>query len=177
MWVRGVFVAAAAANVLEKQAWMDTLTGTTLADNLAINALQSRYDSPDGMAFDHVSRKVYIADTGNDEIKELDVKANSVIPLYMPGLEKPRGLALGMPLMIFTGPYKYLYLVAGGNYKVRVIDLDMGWQSVQDVMGSGAQVLLSLVTGFHPNRTPTHPAMYSTPSRTPPPGGADPSSE
>jgi DNA-binding beta-propeller fold protein YncE len=50
------------------------VTGTT--DNP--NALNAKFNTPTGLAYDHVGQKLYIADTGNSRIRRMDIVTGAV---------------------------------------------------------------------------------------------------
>jgi len=95
-------------------------------------AADARFNEPEGLAFDTSQRILYIADTGNNEIRKLDLTAQVVTTLAgatSPGFadgalnaarfDAPQGVAL-------SADGGKLYVADSGNNAIRVVDLASG---------------------------------------------------
>lgn len=105
-------------------------------------AAQARFNEPEGLALASAQRVLYVADTGNNEIRKLDLTAQVVTTLagatsagFSDGaldaarFNAPQGVAL-------SSDGGKLYVADSGNNAIRVVDLEAG--TVSTLAGGGA---------------------------------------
>lgn len=111
-------------------------------------AVLAMFSGPEGMTFDSTKRILYVADTGNHQVKAIDMNSMLVFIIAGDGVSGyfgDSGFAnlsrLSFPTGITIDTEKNrLFVADNGNYVVRVIDLNSG--EIHTFAGSGTAGLL-----------------------------------
>lgn len=102
------YVADYASNVIVK---INLSTGASIA----LGNIGNNFNQPSSVAVDNVHNVMYIADTGNNAIKRMDMNGNNITTIGS-GFFKPEGVYL-------NSSANKLYVADTGNNVVKIIDL------------------------------------------------------